>query len=153
MPSRKSNWWRPAGWLAVLALAAAGCGGDELNSPTAIKLKGLANYFLDYAASQGGKGPPNEQALKKHLRSFPADVLHANGVDPAAIDGLFVSDRDGEPFVVLYGTGIGRISGTSAPLVAHEKTGKNGKRLVVFANTKVELADDARLQELIAAKQ
>jgi hypothetical protein len=141
-------------WPAlVLLLAAPGCGSDGLDSPTAARLKALANFYLDYAVSQHGRGPADEQALKKHLRIQPDFLLKTNGIDPSAVDSLFSSERDGEPFVILYGVQISRISGTSAPLVAHEKTGKNGKRLAVCANGKVELADEARLKELSPAKQ
>jgi hypothetical protein len=42
------------------------------------------------------------------------------------------------------------MTGTAAPVVAHEQTGVGGKRLVVFANAKVEEADDGRLQELLS---
>jgi hypothetical protein len=38
-------------------------------------------------------------------------------------------------------------------VIAHEKTGKNGKRLVVFVSTKVDLVDDVRLKELAGNKQ
>jgi hypothetical protein len=142
-----------AAWLLLLVLMAApGCGGsDELNSPTAARLRGLATMYLDYAVAKKGKGPASEQELKKHIRNQPDVVLQTNGVDPAALDALFVSARDGEPFVVLYGVSISGISGKSGPLVAYEKTGKKGKFLVVYANVKVELVDEARLQELKAA--
>jgi hypothetical protein len=149
----RRGWW-PALGPALLALVAApGCGSDGLDSPTAARLKVLANFYLDCAVAQNGRGPANEQALKKHLRIQPDFVLKTNGVEPSAFDSLFSSERDGEPFVVLYGVQISRISGTSAPLVAHEKTGKNGKRLAVCANGKVEAADEARLKELSSAKQ
>jgi hypothetical protein len=138
---------------AVTAFALAGCGSNDLESPTAAKLRALANFYLDYAVAKNGGGPANEQVLKKHMRGLPDFILQSNGVDPAAIDAVFSSERDREPFVVVYGTMITRISGTSAPLVAHEKTGKNGKRLVVYANAKVDLVDEARLQELSARKQ
>jgi hypothetical protein len=145
--------WPVLGLVLAVLLAAPGCGSDGLDSPTAARLKGLANFYLDCAAAQNGRGPANEQALKKHLRIQPDFVLTANGINPSAIDSLFVSERDGEPFVVVYGVQISRISGTSAPLVAHEKTGKNGKRLAVCANGKVESVDEARLKELSSAKQ
>jgi len=137
----------------VCAVALTGCSrSDPLKSPTAARLKGLATMYLDYAAARGG-GPPSEEEFKKHLRRVEKFVLQMNGVDPNAIDATFVSERDKEPFVVLYNVGISRISGTSAPLVAYEKTGVGGKRLVAFANTKLDHVDEARLKELMEAKK
>src|SRR6478672_11820177 len=116
----------------VCAISLAGCSrSDPLKSPTAARLKGLATMYLDYAAAKGG-GPPSEAEFKKHLHRGEKFVLQGNGVDPNAIDATFVSERDKEPFVVLYGVGISQISGTSAPVVAYEKTGVAGKRLVAF---------------------
>ena len=141
-------------WLAFpVMIALVGCGADDRNSPTALKLKALANFYLDYAVAQRGQGPANEQAFKKHIRSVPDFQLKANGLDPAQLDATFVSERDQEPFVVAYGSAVGRISGNSTQVIAHEKTGKNGKRLVVFVSTKVDLVDDVRLKELAGNKQ
>ena len=153
MGSRMITRPRPAAWPLALALAAAaGCGSDARKSPTPGKLKALGNFYLEYAASNRNKGPANEQAFKRHLRGAPDFVLKNAGLDPGAIDAAFVSDRDQEPFVILYGIQISQISGTSGPLIAYEKTGKNGKRLVGFANGKAELVDDARLEELKSAR-
>jgi hypothetical protein len=140
------------GLLLLLLLLVPGCGSDELASPTAKRLTGLAKLYLDCAVAKNGKGPANEQEFKKHIRSLPSFVVEMNEVDPNAIDTVFVSERDKEPFVVRYGISISGISGTSAPLVAHEKTGKNGKRLVVYANAKVEQLNDAQFQDLTSAK-
>jgi hypothetical protein len=148
---RRTRWL--ASGLLLLALGAVpGC-ANELESPTANKLRGLAKLYLDCAVSKSGPGPASEQEFKKHLRRLEGFVLRMNGVDPANLEAAFVSERDGEPFVILYGVSITRISGTSAPLVAHEKTGKNGKRLVAFANGKVEAVDEARFRELTAARK
>jgi hypothetical protein len=145
---------RQALGLVLLVMSVLpGCGSNELESPTAARLRGLGTLYLDYAVGKNGKGPAGEQEFKKHLRSVPGFVLEMNGVDPNALDAVFVSERDGEPFVILYGVSISGISGTSAPLIAHEKTGKNGKRLVVFANAKVEHVDEARLQHLASARR
>src|SRR6185437_9699266 len=99
-----------------------GCGGsDALKSPTAARLKGLATMYLDYAVAKGS-GPASEQTFKKHLHTVDGIALTTNGVDPKAIDATFISLRDNEPFVVVYGVGVSQISGNSAPLVAYEKT-------------------------------
>jgi hypothetical protein len=137
--------------LAAL-ICLPGCGSDDLNSPTAVKLKALSNFYLECTIAQQGKGPASEEVLKKHIRSQPDFILKTNGIEPGAIDGLFKSDRDQEPFVVLYGKTIARISGDSTKLLIHEKTGKNGKRLVAYDNGKVDHVNEARLKELAASK-
>jgi hypothetical protein len=138
------SWW-------CLLLFLAGCGGaDELNSPTAVKLKGLGVLYLDFAANRSGAGPADEKEFKRHIRGLPDHVLSGNGLNPKDMDGAFVSARDQQPFVVRYGTPVTEISGKSAPLIAHEKTGKDGKRLVGFANGKAEHVTEERLKELLA---
>ena len=146
---------RPPCWLLWVTLSAvSGCGSsDDLSSPTAVRMRALANFYLDYAIPKNGKGPGGEQVFKEHIRSLPDFLLRQNGVEPDEIEAMFVSERDHEPLVINYGLTITRISGKSGVPVAHEKTGKNGKRLVVLSNCKVELADEARLQELMAEKQ
>lgn len=147
---------RPSLVLAPIVLglvAVSGCGSSDVDSPAAARLRALANLYLDCAVARNGIGPADEGAFKKYLRKVDGIVLQLNGIERDSIDSLFVSERDQEPLVVLYGVGISGMSGVSAPVVAHEKTGKNGKRLVVLANTKVEMADEARLQDLLAGKQ
>jgi hypothetical protein len=138
--------------VLVAVVALPGCGSNELDSPTAKKLRALGNFYLEHAVAKSGKGPVNEQEFKKHIRATPDHVLSVSGIDRASIDSLFNSERDQEPFVVVYGLTITKVGGDAAPLVAHDKTGANGKRLVGFANGKVELVDESRLNELLAAK-
>jgi hypothetical protein len=151
MSSKTNISLRAVAWLSLVALiAAAGCGSDdELKSPTAKRLRGIATYYLDLTFARNGAGPVSEQELKKHMRRQERSDLASNGIDPQSIDStLFVSERDGEPFVVLYGQSIRQVTATTAPLVAHEKTGKDGKRLAVLANNKVFLVDAAGLEAL-----
>ena len=141
-----------AGGLVLIALMASGCADDALNSPTALKMSGLANAYLDQVVSSSGKPPADELALKKHMRGLRASVQYDYKIDPDNIDASFISERDNEPLVVLYGQGVGTISGDSKQVVAHEKTGKNGKRLVVFVSTKVDHVDEAELERLKSAR-
>jgi hypothetical protein len=133
----------------MLALL-TGCGADELNSPTAQRLRGLAVICLDYAAARGS-GPKDQETLVKHMGAVHESVLTLNNIDPKD-PRLFISDRDQEPFVFRWGQGISY--GTpNPPLLAHEKTGKNGQRLVVYADGELGLVDDARFKELTEGKQ
>ena len=137
--------------FAVCALA--GCGPDPLASVTAQRLKALSGMYLTYAVAKNGGGPASEDAMKKYLKNVEAIALQANGIDPKAIDSIFVSERDQQPFVVLYGKSIMQVSGESKELLAYEKTGKSGKVLVAYTNTKVDHVSEAQLKELLAAKK
>jgi len=142
-----------AAWLLLLALVTVGCGHDDaLNSPTALKMKGLANAYLDQVVSAGG-APADEASLKKHMLGLRASVQYDCNIDPNNIESSFVSQRDNEPLVVIYGQGVNNISGNSKQVIAHEKIGKNGKRLVVFVSTKVDVVDEAELERLKSAKR
>jgi hypothetical protein len=141
----------PAAWCLLLAFTACGCSDDALTSPTALKMKGLANAYLDHFVGVGD-APADEQALKKHMRGLRPSVQYDCNIDPDNIDASFVSQRDNEPLVVIYGQGVGSISGDSKQVIAHEKSGKNGKRLVVFVSTKVDHVNEAELERLKSAK-
>jgi hypothetical protein len=137
---------------ALIILPIAGCGPDNaLSSPTALHMNGLANAYLDHVV--GANGPPADEAtFKKHMKGLRASVQYDYHIDPENIDASFVSERDQQPLVVLYGQGPGKISGDSKKVIAYEKSGKNGKHLVVFASTKVDIVDEAELERLKSAK-
>src|SRR5947207_15781184 len=89
--------------LASIAVSLAGCGGgDALNSPTALKMKGLANAYLDHVVSANGP-PADESALKKHMKGLRGSVQYDYHINPDNIDASFVSERDKEPLVIDYG--------------------------------------------------
>jgi hypothetical protein len=114
-------------------------------------MTGLANAYLDHVVGANGS-PADEKAFKKHLQGLRASVQYDYHVDPNNIDAFLISERDNQPFVVTYGQGVGKISGNSKHVIAHEKTGKNGKKLVVFTSTKVDVVNDAELERLKTAK-
>ena len=138
-----------SGILCFLVLGIVGCGDDGLKSPTALRMSGLANSYLDMSY-QGGP-PANEDALKKHMGAMHPGEQYSRNIDSKNIDACFKSERDNEPLVVVYGIKP-EISGQSKQVIAHEKTGKNGKRLVVFASTKVASVSEAELEQLKSAK-
>jgi hypothetical protein len=54
---------------------------------------------------------------------------------------LFTSPRDGQPYVVHY-----KQAGT---VVAYERDGKDGKRLVAYPSGQVEEVDETRFKQLV----
>ena len=67
-------------------------------------------------------------------------------VDPNNIDGLFVSDRDGQPFVVRYGVDGGL--GANDPVV-FEAAGAMGSGRSALPTATVEEVDSARYDQLL----
>ena len=64
-----------------------------------------------------------------------------------SFDELFVSERDGQPLVVVYGS-----PPKDSDVVVYEQTGVNGKRLVGHRIGMVEEVDEAQYKDLTASK-
>ena len=98
--------------LALLAAASClftltGCGSESAESALAknneTNIQRLSNLYFSFQMKNGWKGPKDEQDFKAFLNSFSPKKLERIGIDPARIDDLFVSGRDGQPFKVRYG--------------------------------------------------
>ena len=87
------------------------------------RIRGLATMYLDFVVAKGGNAPANEAELKRHMRTIDAIQLNMAGFQRDKIDEAFMSLRDNEPFVVVYGVSVGTIGAENGPLVAYEKTG------------------------------
>lgn len=144
-------------WLiAILALGSVptyvGCGGADptsrLTELNETNLQRVTNLYLAYQAKNNFLGPRDEQALQSFVRSVPANKLERIGIDPSGIDGLFISDRDGQPFKIRYGV-QGNMMGSQEPVV-FEAEGQNGKRLVGFLDMTQREVDAAEYEQLWA---
>jgi hypothetical protein len=133
--------------LAAWSILAAGCGQTaELSSPTAQRLRALVYAYLDYAVAKGA-GPANEEQLQAHLKNVPGFVLEAGGLSLEQGQTAFVSERDGQPFLIRYGLGVS--CGSEAEVIACEHSGKGGKRLVAYTNGKVDCVEKVAAKELV----
>ncbi len=133
-------------WIAMVTLAGCDQSGS-LNSPTALQMRGLSAVYLDFAAATG-KGPANEQQLLGHIKNVPQFLLAKSGITPSTTSRAFVSERDGEPFVIRYGVGICQQK-RSAAIIACEKKGNAGTRYVAFADGHVDCIDEGAAKELM----
>ncbi len=130
--------------VSVLVLSgfvgSAGCGSG--NPQAAAKAvvrryndtngKRLANFYGQYQ-SEFLSGPKDEKTLKQFIAGQPASALEEMGVKAEGVDGLFVSERDKQPFFIRYG--LKRPTGGRQALV-FEAQGAGGKSLVVFGGPK-----------------
>jgi len=75
------------------------------------------------------KGPKNEAELKDYLKNNPTAVHLTARIDvtPETVDDIFISDRDGQPFVIRYG-----LKGIADFAIVFEAEGVEGKRLIAL---------------------
>jgi len=95
-------------------------------------------------------GPPNEKAFKEFIRGVDDHTTRAINFDRAEVDKLFVSPRDGKPYVVRYAVKLGDPR-NPVPII-HEQDGAGGKREVGFSYGRVEDADEARYRQLFGGR-
>jgi hypothetical protein len=106
----------------------------------------LANLYLTYQSLHEWHGPKDEAQFKTFLHSFNAHMLSRIGVDPTALEPLFISERDGQPFKIRYGV-QGSSMGSSAPVI-FESVGDGKRRLVGFLDMQQREVDEAEYNSL-----
>ena len=131
---------------AFIALAATlgGCSKtpSTVGKPEVSRLRPLAVLYAS-AASALHHPPQNEAEFKKYIASQKGKMLDVLKVEDP--DAIFVSERDGQPYVVKYVAAGGKIP----DVVAYEKVGVGGKRMVGFATGVVADLDEAQFRESV----
>ncbi|QEG34889.1 hypothetical protein [Bythopirellula goksoeyrii] len=110
----------------------------------------LANLYFAFQMKHDWQGPADDAEFKAFLRSYNPQKLTRIGIDPHAIDELFINERDGEPFKIRYSV-VGSAMGSSEPVI-FESVGVDGKRMVGFLDMVQREVDDAEYEELWAGK-
>ena len=110
----------------------------------------LAISYSRYLAQNGGKMPASEAVFKKYIARRGTKFLAERGIKN--VDELFISPRDGQPLVVSYGTRKIVRGFSPDPIVAHEQTGVEGKRLVAFPSGAVIDLDPEMFDKLNMAR-
>jgi hypothetical protein len=135
------------GMLMLVILA--GC-----TSPAAKQTSNAENSHLrwllkvrTHALSQG-KPLKSKEDYKSYIQSLSPElrdrVIQGSGVSD--VDELFVSERDGQPYVLFYGPPP---AGVGADVVGYEQKGMDGKRYVGYSLGVVSEADEQRFNELV----
>jgi len=144
------------GLLVLLGtlVALAGCKGADADSMIAnandTNVKRLATLYTFFHIQNRNKGPKNEEQLREFIESQDASRLKRAGIDATKLDELFVSERDGEPFVIRYGVNT-YIRGPALAVV-FEATGIDGMRQVGFCNGLMQEVDEDEYDRLMAGK-
>jgi len=132
--------------LALSALTLIGCGSGG-NSE--VRKQGLSHVRLltslhARVSSELGRYPNDEAEFKAALAKAN---LTLDAMKVSSIDELFVSERDGQPLVVVYGQ-----APAGSDIVVYEQTGVDGRRQVGHRIGMVEEVDQARFDELVPKK-
>jgi hypothetical protein len=134
--------------VAVVFLATSGCGSHQKSAPREQSgLKKLALVYGRFLSQSRGQPPANEAEFKKFAQSLRPVDLKAFNIDD--IEQVFISERDGKPYVVIYGKPQGPPGPGGSPVIAYEQEGKAGKRWVASVVGAVEEVDEARFQQLV----
>jgi hypothetical protein len=122
---------------AVLLSVISGCGGSAAVSaePEAKqRLTGLFQLYKFYC-EKNKKAPANEQALRDFAKTLTPEERTSRKIGDD-LEGIFVSPRDGEKFVIRYNLMV--TGGGSSKGVAWEAKGKDGRRFVALLMGYVE---------------
>ena len=152
--ARLVSWTTTLVALFLLVLV-TGCGG-KVDSSAGIReanktnIQRLTNLYSRHQLFHAGKGPASEQDFRKYISGLDADTLKNIGVDPANLDQLFKSERDGQPFKVVYNV-VGSTRGSNDAVV-FEGTGKDGVKEVGFTSLTIKKLTDAEISGLQSGK-
>ncbi len=144
-----SSWL--SGVVAVLGLLLTlGCGGpQDLSKPREeSNLKHVSILYGKFIQKNKGQPPANEAAFKAFISALSPEELRSAGVETT--EGVLISNRDNQPYVVVYGPATGPATGPgNRPVIAYEQTGIDGKRFVATDLGGVEEVDEIKFKELV----
>ncbi len=125
----------PIVWTILLSwvlISVSGCSESTPSLSVAdynkTNIQRLRNAYGLYQTSKG-RGPKDEEAFKEFLKTDKATAIRLGrmGVTQDMIDGIFISERDGQPFKIRWGLGS-----SADHAVVFEAEGVDGKRMVAF---------------------
>lgn len=128
--------YRAAFCLAVLSLFALGCQtSPDTKAASNNELKQLGGQYMDFFRARG-KTPADEKEFKEFITANMTDVKRQL-LGITDIEKLFISPRDGKPFVVRYELKMSSGPPTSGEgtlingdVIAYESVGSGGFRHV-----------------------
>jgi hypothetical protein len=127
------------GLMVVVVIVGCG-GGGAASSEQDVQFRVLTRLYTR-VSTELGRPPKDEAEFKEKIKAVNPDL---SAVGATSVDDLFVSDRDGQPVVVVYGQPL---KGTD--VVIYEKAGVDGKRLVGHKIGSVEEVEAAQFAELV----
>jgi hypothetical protein len=140
--------------LAVLAGFIIGCSNayDRGGAGAIMKEEGnhirQMNSLYNLYRVANNKPPPSPDALKEWAKKQAPDKLKDSVEDPAALDDVFVSPRDHEPYGIAPPP-KGRYTMGPQRVVIYERTGVKGKHMVANGMGYSQEMDEKTLKEFV----
>jgi hypothetical protein len=127
--------------LLLVGLLSVGCAekSKTATGDAAERLRRLAVYYLMHAGRYQGNGPASEQKFKAFIKQ--------NAPPNMNVDELFVSPRDGQPYVIIYNVRPG-IPSSDSPVIMYERTGEGGTRQIARSSGAVQVVAEAEFEKL-----
>ncbi|MCS7237770.1 MAG: hypothetical protein NZ899_05800 [Thermoguttaceae bacterium] len=134
--------------LAV-CLVLGGCSqGGRASAPMQEStIKPLGLLYGQFMGQHQGRPPASEEEFKQFVRERGMGMLKQFNVPD--VESLFVSPRDKQPYVVIYGEIKGPPALAGQPVIAYERQGVGGKRFVANSLGAVEEVDETKFRELV----
>ena len=137
--------------VCLLAEVLIGCSSrtdpdSAIARVNATNIQRLANLYFTFQSQHEWRGPTDEAEFKTFLRKYDPHKLSRIGVDPNALDQLFISEGDGQPFKIRYRV-PGSAMGSSAPVI-FESAGDGTHRLVGFLDMQQREVDESEYNAL-----
>jgi hypothetical protein len=115
--------------MGVTLAALAGCSGNGAPaSGVDSNLAMLTTIYVDHMNAHQGNPPRNEAAFKDYIRQHGARRL--KGADINELNALFVSSRDNQPLVFVYG--INADPRRQSNIIGYEHSAVDGMRTVGY---------------------
>lgn len=130
----------------LILLHTAGCSDSRTQASRAAQTSHLRTLISLYNAASAkiGRPPADEASFKQFIVDDSMQVLEKMQI--ASADDLFISERDGQPFVVRYRH---TLKFKTPNIVAYEQTGVDGRRQIGFRLGVIEEVDAQRFAELV----
>jgi hypothetical protein len=131
--------------LSVLFVLDTSCTRQAVSSQNLDKSHVRSLTTLHGLVTSKLRHPPGD--VKEFKQALATLSVKPEQMKVDSFDELFVSDRDGKPLVVVYGSPL-----KDSDVLVYEQTGVNGKRLVGHRIGMVEEVNEAEYKNLTASK-
>lgn len=128
--------------LLCLFATLLGCGSSgESEDVVEVRsnMRSLAVAYGNYTKMNRGRVPKSEKSFRAWIEKQGPDFLDSLGVDN--VDDIFISSRDNEPYVVVYGK--------PEEVVAYEAVGVDGRRFITDNLGVTQEVDEATFREKV----